>query len=312
MAFSVSALGRAYKVQHTIPVSVTVRLPLPQLTVDSVLNVLKAPLKSTAERIYTALFEVGVKTLEAKNQSGAVKQVVIHQPVEVLAVHLGISRVTFYKHLKVLNDLGLVASRGHTTAYGGLARKDGTLFAISLKPGHTARLRYEDLKHKWRDLTADIQSGTRTAWSFLQGLQSSNPTVREVQIDHLVSWAVNPGLLDRTPVKSDCKGDLQEYIYSLDLLMDTHPKDRGSMVDTYARALASGFLDAHNINFWRHVLWQSIKCEWQGLGTSYQVQNALTRLQADRDEWMGLRSPGALLVSRLKKAGVWDLLKSVK
>lgn len=296
--------------QHTIPVSVTVRLPLPQLTVDSVLNGLKAPLKSTAERIYTALFNVGLKTLEAKKQSTTVKQVVIHQPAEVIAAHLGISRVTFYKHLKVLNDLGLVDSRGHTTAYGGLARKDGTLFAVSLKPGHMARLRYEDLKHKWRDLTADIQSGTRTAWSFLQGLQSSNPKTREVRLSHLVSWAVNPGLLDKTPVTSDCKGELREYIYSLDLLSETHPKDRGAMVDTYARALASGFLDAHNINFWRHVLWQSMKCEWQGMGTVYQLQNALTRLQADRDEWMGLRSPGALLVARLKAAGVWDALKA--
>lgn len=295
--------------QHTIPVSVTVRLPLSQPTISALLESLEQPLKAGPEKVLQALFAVALRVSEARGQALTASQVVFHQPVEVLALHLGMSRVTFYKHLATLQGLGLVASRGHVSSYGGLARKDGTLFAVSLKKGHRARLRYEDLKHKWRDLSADIASGTRTAWAFLQGLQSKKPKEREVTQDHLVSWAVNPGLFDKKPVKSDCKGGLQEYVYSLDLLSEAHPKDRREMVDTYARALAAGFLDGSNLHFWHKVLWQALRKEWEGVGALYQLQQALTRLMADVEEWQGLRSPGALLVARLKAAGVWDTLR---
>lgn len=292
-----------------IPAAVTVRLTTPQLTAKSVLDGLEAPLHKTAERIFTCLFDVALRALQRRGQALTVSQCVIHQPVELVALHLGISRVTFYKHLVSLQALGLVASRGHVSSYGGLARKDGTLFAVAFKPGHQARLRYEDLKHKWRDLSSDIASGTRTAWAFLQSLQSKRPKDREVQIDHLISWAVTPGKIDKKPVKSDCKGDLQECIYSLEMLSEAHPKDRKALVDRYAQALASGFLDASNLNFWRKLLWQSIKGEWRGLGSLYQLQNALTRLTADVAEWQGLRAPGALLVARLRQAGIWDSLQ---
>lgn len=293
-----------------IPVTVSVRLPVTQPTLNSVLDTLEQPLKPTAHRVFSVLFEVGLKALQSRGQTLTASQVVIHQPVEVLALHLGISRVTFYKHLADLQRLGLVASRGHTSSYANLSRKDGTLFAVALKPGHRARLRYEDLKHKWRDLNADIASGTRTAWAFLQGLQSKSFKDRKVTQEHLVAWAVNPGQFDKNPVTSDCKGTTQEYVYSLEMLSDTHPKDRKSMVDTYAHALAAGFLDGHNINFWRKLLWQALRCEWQDIPALYQLQNALTRLQADRDEWQGLRSPAALLITRLKSLGLWDALKA--
>ena len=302
-------LGKGVQVDSHIPASVSVRFTLTQPTVKAVLDGLEAPLARTTERVFTCLFEVASRALQAKAQALLVSQAVIHQPVELLALHLGMSRVTFYKHLGILQKLGLVASRGHVSSYGGLARKDGTLFAVSFKPGHRARLRYDDLKHKWRDLGADIASGTRTAWAFLQGLQSKKPKDREVKLDHLVSWAVTPGQADKKPVKSDCKPELRETIYSLEILSDTHPKDRPDLVDRYARALAAGFLDAANLNFWRKLLWQALKGDWRGQGSLYQLQNALTRLTADIAEWRGLRAPGALLIARLKEAGIWDSLQ---
>ena len=280
-------------------------------TSESVLAALETPPHQTAQNIYHALHAVSVEVLQAKVQALTVHQVVIHQPVEVLALYLGMSRVTFYKHLKELHRLGLVASRGHVSSYGNLSRQDGTLFAVSLKPGHVARLRYDDLKHKHRNLQADIDSGCRTAWSFLQSLSGSlqsKTRERLVSLGNLVSWALNPGLFDQQPVIRDCKGKLAEYVYSLERLSDTHPKKRGEMVDAYAHALAQGFLDGHNLNFWRKLLWQAIKCDHRGTGILQKLSSTLTRLIADVEEWQGLRSPGGLLVARLKQAGLWDEL----
>jgi len=248
--------------------------------------------------------------LQARGHSLQVSQVVLHQPVELLALHLGISRPTFYKHLVPLQELGLIHSRSHVSSYGGLARRDGTLFAVSLKAGHRARIRYDDLKHRWRDLSADIASGTRTAWSFLQGLQSKKPKDRVVKLENLEAWAVKPGYTDKKPDKSDCKAGLQEYVYSLELLADTHSKRRAESVDQYAQALAAGYGDHSNINFWRWVLWRSLEAETRGESALWQLQNALTRLAVDIQEWAGLKKPGALLVRRLRECGLWDSLSA--
>lgn len=311
MALSVNRLGKGVKVQDTIPQTVAVRLQVSTLTPDSVLARLAQPLARTAAQIYRTLHAVAVKTLQAKDQPLEVAQVVFHQPVELLALHLGISRVTFYKHLADLKRLGLLDSRGHVSQYGQLTRKDGTLFAVTLKPGHRARLRYDDLKHQWRDLRADVESGTRTAWAFMRKLDELNSQVRpekaRVELQNLIAWALIPGITEN-PLVNDCKGEAQEYVYSLDLLTDTHKQHRGEAIDRYAHALAAGYGDSTNLNFWRWLLWRCLEAEHRGLGSFYQLQNALTRLRADVQEWAGLKKPGALLVYRLKQAGIWDAL----
>lgn len=294
---------------HTIPATVAVRLTAPTLTPDTVLDGLQQPLQATAQAIYRTLHSLGVHVIQARGHSLQASQVVLHQSVELLAAHLGVSRVTFYKHLATLHSLGLVASRGHTSAYGGLARKDGTLFAVSLKPGHRARLRYDDLRHQWRNLGDDIASGTRTAWAFLQKLRGvnshSNKEKQRVELQNLKSWAVRPGITE-SPVKDDCKGQTQDYVYSLEILSETHPRRRAEAVDRYAQALAAGYGDHSNLNFWRWVLWRAIDSDHRGEGGLYRLQNALTRLAVDIQEWKGLKKPGALLVHRLKECGLYE------
>lgn len=298
---------------HTIPETVAVRLPTPTLTPHDVLEALPRPLQRQAEALYRVLHELAVHVLAVKGHERLPSQVTFHQSGELLAAHLGISRVTMYKHLATLHSLGLVASRGHVSSYGGLARKDGTLFAVTVKPGHRARLRYDDLRHKWRDLGADIASGTRTAWHFLQrGVNShSQPGKERVGLHNLKAWALKPGMTE-SPLKNDCKGEVEEYVYSLNLLSETHPRRRAEQVDRYAQALAAGYGDSSNLNFWRWVLWRAIEGDQRGEGTLYQLQNALTRLRADVAEWEGLKRPGALLVKRLRECGLWDALTQLQ
>lgn len=298
---------------YTIPPTVAVRLSPPTLTPQPVLEALSRPLQRKAEDLYRVLHELAAHVLSTRGPGPLPSQVTFHQSGELLADHLGISRVTLYKHLATLQGLGLVAFRGHVSDYGGLARKDGTLFAIAMKPGHRARLRYDDLRHKWRDLAADIASGTRTAWAFLQKLKGVNSHANQekarVELQNLKAWAVKPGMTE-PPLKNDCKGSVEEYVYSLDLLSETHPRRRAESVDRYAQALAAGYGDSTNLNFWRWLLWRSIEGEERGLSSLYHLRNALTRLKADIAEWEGLQRPGALLVKRLKDSGAWDEIAS--
>ncbi len=156
---------------HTIPQTVAVRLPACTITADAVLAGIEGQLPPNAKRLFTLLFETALHALSSQGHTLMPNQQVIHQPVEVMAAALDLSKVTVYKHLVILKQYGLVDSRGHTASWFGLSRKTGTLFSVSLKPGHRARLRFDDLKFKHRDLEAATQSGTRTAYRFPQGLQ---------------------------------------------------------------------------------------------------------------------------------------------
>lgn len=288
---------------HSIPATVTVRLDAHTQALEAVLEAHKDKLDPIAEELFTLLFQTAVYALEAKGQTLKVSQTVIHQPVEILCAALGITRPTFYKYLHALEALGLVHSRAHKGQWFGLVRNTGTLFAVALKPLTRARIRFYDLKHQWRDLQADTQRTGRTAWSFLQ----SHLHDKTACTTALKEWAVNPGTTQK-PVNNDCKGNLRETVYSLSILSETHFRDRPKLIDTLAQALARGFIDSHNLNFWRKLLWDALNKDLTH-GTLYQLQNALTRLMADVQEWQGLKSPGSLLVHRLKQCGLWDALR---
>lgn len=290
----------------------TVRVSVPKIDLP-VPHTQYGTLKPAAQALFRLLYRLGRDVLEARGQSPQASQVVFHMSAELIAAHLQMGRATMYRHLPALQAAGLLACKGHVSTVKGQSRQDGTLFAVSLRAGYVPRLRREDYKHSWRDLEADIASGVRTAWSVLQGVrQSKTKHAEKVEYLQLLTWAVTPGT-SSTPVKSDCLTDsgstLGAYVYSLDLLSETHPKQRGEVLDRYARAMSRHYLDASNLNFWRWMLWRALDGEARGEGMLYQLRNALTRLAADLVEWDGLKRPGALLVARLREAGIWDALK---
>lgn len=272
-------------------------------TLEAVLRPLEGQLSANARNTYALLFEVALSTLQARGQSPAASQVVMHLPGEILAEALGISRVTMYKHLSKLQQLGLVAYKGHVGAFFGLARKTGTVFAVSLKPGHLAKLRYLDLAHKHRDLEADTQKEGRTAWAFLQGLQSASKR-KSVCVTALKTWAVNPGTTQK-PVNNDCKPPPSEAVYRLGVLSESYFRQLPDRVNLLAQSLSAAHNDLENVNFWRWLLWRSVEGQQQGLNSVHRLQNALIRVRADIEEWEGLKRPAALLIHRLKECGLW-------
>jgi biotin operon repressor len=308
-------LGKGVQVFTHIPAVPTVRVSLTRPNLADVLRPLESPLAPNAAQLHQLLHMLAIESLDANNQPYSVSQVVVHTSGELLAAHLGFSEVTLYKHLKTLNRLGLIHSKGHTSSFYNLARKDGTLIAVSLKAGVKAQLRYWDMKASYRDLTADSQSGTRTAWAILQalkggGVNSQSPQRKKLSYTTLRAWTLKEPDSTTPDALFDCKppspGSLKEYVYALPELAEGHPTTRNQMIEKLARVFALGFKDATNLKFWCWLLWRCFEGECRGEGSLYQLQNALTRLITDVQEWEGLKRPGALLVARLKEAGLWD------
>lgn len=249
-------------------------------------------------RLLELLHGVGVATVAARGYRVAPSQVTLHQPQELLAAALGCHVVTVWRWTQALREAGLVDARAHFTTSKGTTRADGTLYAVTLQAGHRAHLTHADLSHQYRDLDADRAAG-RTAWSALQG-SDQKPT--EEWISTLRAWAVTPGSISDSRYSPDpCNGPstLQDVVYMLPLMRDAHPSKRPALVGVMASTVAHALGDQHSRRWYCRLIWQAWEAEVEGRHGLQALAAQLARLQADLAEWPDLRSPGALLASRL-------------
>jgi hypothetical protein len=277
---------------------VRVRREVPTLNAGEVHDL--QGLKAGPRALFELLFEVAQQTAHHRKQ-GNVSQTVIHQPGEILAAALGVSRVTMYKYLHTLKEAGLLAFKGHVGNWYGLARRTGTVFAVSMRAGYRAQLYFHDLKHEWRDLTADTQQ-EKTAWGFLKGLQS-HPERETASRTALKAWALFPGQTHIDPLKIDCKdslGTVLDVVYALPSVSEAHPTKRAALVGVLGAALASLLGDQHSRRYWCRVIWDAWRDEIEGRSGLQLLQAQLSRLEADRREWRELRNPAALFAARLR------------
>lgn len=85
----------------------------------------------------------------------------------------------------------------------------------------------------------------------------------------------------------------------LPLLATAHPDKRPALVGLMASTLAHALNDQHSRRYWCKVIWSAWTADIEGRHGLQHLAAQLARLQADLHEWPGLRSPGALLASRL-------------
>ncbi len=82
--------------------------------------------------------------------------------------------------------------------------------------------------------------------------------------------------------------------------------DRARVVSLAAEALATALRDRAGMNFYRRLLWQLLRRrDATGEDFSYSVYLAAQRAAVDAQEGFA-RRPGAVFVSRLKRAGWWE------
>ncbi len=273
---------------------------------------LPEPLPPAAKTLFTALVATAIETAKARGYSPTVTHVSLHMPLEVLADVCGMHRVTAWRHLPALRELGLIDFTAHKGTLRGETRNTGTLFEVRLNPIHgtKAKLSYYEKKHKWRDLDRDVKR-KRTAHRQVKEAkekrlqQSKTLTSTELDISRLLEWTL-PLKLTKTPLATDCCTSCQAALETL-LDVTAAPKnERNKMVELAAQALAQALSDQSSVSWYQKLLWQLLRrFDATGDDYTYQVYLMAQRAKTDNSENFA-RKPGALFVSRLKQADFYD------
>jgi hypothetical protein len=233
-------------------------------------------------------------------------------PLEVLADVCGMHRVTAWRHLPALRELGLIDFTAHKGTLRGETRNTGTLFEVRLNPTHgtKAKLSYHEKKYKWRDLDRDVKR-KRTAHRQLKDRkertlqQSENPASTELEISRLLEWTLPPKLT-KTPLATDCCTSRRAALESLLDLTAAPKNERNQMVEMAAQALAQALADHNSVSWYQKLLWQLLR-RFDTTGDDYTYQVYLMAQRARTDSLEGFaRRPGALFVSRLKQTRWFD------
>lgn len=266
----------------------------------------------TAQTLYKALVAAAIETAKGRGYSPGVSHVSLHMPLEILADVCGIHRVTAWRHLPALRELGLIDYIAHKGTLRGETRNTGTLFEVRLNPTHgtKAKLSYHEKKHKWRDLDRDVKR-KRTAHRQLKDRkekrlqQSKNSASTELDISRLLEWT-SPPKLTKTPLATDCCESRQAALETL-LDVTAAPKpERNKLVELAAQALSQALSDQSSVSWYQKLLWQLLR-RFDATGDDYSYQVYLMAVRARVDALEGFaKRPGALLCSRLKQADFYD------
>ncbi len=268
---------------------------------------LEKTLSRTALTLFRALHEVAVEVAAARGHVPTVSQVSLFCPVEAVALALGVHRVTVWRALPELVDAGLVEARSHYTTHRGQTRVDGTCWAVRLRPvgGCKARLGYGDLKRQYRDLSGDIAAGN-TVWALMQRSKTLD-TEPVIDLNHIRRWSLPPPSPTEPAIHAVDRCTAARR--SLEAVLDVPQvdrSDRARVVDLAAQALATALRDHGAVGFWRRLLWQlTRRFDATGEDHFHMVYEQARRAAAESGEGYGHR-PGALLVSRLKRARWYD------
>jgi hypothetical protein len=223
---------------------------------------------------------------EAPKKAG---QALFHLPLDLVAAHLEVHRVTVWRWYRELERAGLLRAWTHRGSLDGLTRATGTLWAVRLRPGRI-RLYPEEFRHSWRDLERDRAEG-RTAFRALypEGKEGKR---RRVPFSLLLRWTLGERILPP-------EGEALLALLRSPRLEDLHllPVLRGGARTALLEALADHatalFHDAQSRRFYTGLLWRVARGELAAdflLGAMRQALEGLPRVSR----------PGALLVSLLR------------
>ncbi len=270
--------------------------------------------RAALESLHTDLVILALAVKQARGHKSAA-QLTVHQSAELLAQVLGIGDASLYRYLPLLRDVGLIDYRGSKSSatFEGesCTRADGTLIAISLRPGTQAKLGVHDYG-SYRDLDADRRAG-RTAYRYLQELRESPKTsTGQWGLKPLIIWALAPGYCHSLPL--DVTLSLPSL--ALETILDVPAVDfseRCKAVELAAGAVAANLADAQSHRFWCDVLWRLLRLHDQGRaeGSFGVVYNVVKRCVIDAQEGFA-RKPGALAKSRLEGWQGWEELRRVE
>jgi len=286
--------GLTYYQEDTLKVTFPEKNPKASLLVGAPLlppakppvgSVCKA-LQDGPQKLLELLQEIARSTIPYGNRElwRKVGTVVLMIPLEMLAIHLGVSRQSVSTWKKVLEEEGLIATDTlRQKLPNGEYRAIGTLWAVRLRPGK-ARLTMEDYLHPWRNLALDMANGI-LSFNWVKAYQDHGirPT-----LDVLVLWAQGKRVMPNT---KSVAVDLGLIL----VLPEVESPKIPALITLIATYLANVLDDHRSRRFFAGVLWSVVRGE---LSAQY-VFALLTRIIQDYMEGY-LTRPGAYLVKTLK------------
>jgi hypothetical protein len=239
-------------------------------------------------KLLELLQEIGCSVLPFNNRAlrRKVGTIVFLLPLEMAALHLGVSRQSVHAWKKKLEEKGLVATDTlHQKLPNGEYRAIGTLWAVRLRPGK-ARLTMEDYYHPWRNLAVDMANGVLSyAWVKAFEQYGIRPT-----LDVLVLWAQGKRVMPNTKSVAIDLG--------LILILPEVEDSKRPMLITLLSTYLANILDDHRSRrFYASIFWAVARGE---IPAQY-VFALLTRVIRDYMEGH-LTRPGAYVVKSLKEA----------
>ncbi|UQN10632.1 hypothetical protein [Deinococcus sp. QL22] len=95
---------------------------------------------------------------------------------------------------------------------------------------------------------------------------------------------------------------VQDVIYLLPTVTESHPTKRAALVGILGAALATTLDDQHSKARYCKTIWRAWAAGVEDRAGLQILAAQLARLDVDRQEWGALRRPAALLAKRLKAA----------
>jgi hypothetical protein len=276
---------------------------------------LKTQLSPSTLATYRVLLEGAFKVALARGYSPKTSLVTFFCPLEVVAAAAGIHRTTLWRSLPKLKALNLIDAREWKTNLRGKTKNGGYLWQVKLDPSehHQPKLKHDEFKHQWRDLTLDAAEG-RTAH---QQLQQSVLLAEDTKgINLVLAWALPPSQKQKPSLPSKhltVAGSPTPRYFALESILDlpgVTKSERNELVDLCSKAIASSLADTGIISrmFYRRVLWNLLRQYDQGNDWFRDFFDFVTRVRTDYQERYAKKA-GALLISRLRQWHLWQELE---
>jgi len=238
------------------------------------------------QKLLELLQEIGRSLLPFGNRElwRKVGTIVFMVPLEMLAIHLGVSRQSVYAWKKELEEEGLIATDTlRQKLPNGEYRAIGTLWAVRLRPGK-AHLTKDDYLHPWRNLATDIANGVLSyAWVRAFEQHGIRPT-----LDVLIFWAQGRRVLPNTKTVAVDLGLIL-------VLPEVESPKIPALITLLAKYIADVLDDHRSRRFYASLLWSVVKGE---IPAQY-LFSLLVGVIRDYTEGY-LTRPGAYLVKTLK------------
>jgi hypothetical protein len=249
-------------------------------------------------RLYTVLLALSFDVIEEKAYRAIPTHVTYHSSLTLVSTVAGMNRITCWRSLAKLKALGCVDWKSHKVMFRGRASNSGTVFQVRLNPGAgtRARLSYDDLKHQWKDLERAARC-KRLAGTMLKPIKAL--ASKSLQYEIVKQWTLNP-YTHQNPV---IPYRLQPSLEAVLGVSSAQGKEVAKQVDSAAVAMSQALHDAKSLDMYRRLLWAlKRRCSTSQGDEFHTLHTQVLRIKnGDIPEWEGLRSPGALLISRLKK-----------